>query len=117
MDTPLDPPDASAPAVLRLWRGAAAPADVPAYLDHLRTRVEPQLATLDGYRGVAVLTRPAGTLVEIVVMTRWRSLGDVTAFAGPDIDAAVVEPEARAVLVEYDAFVRHFSVAFEAISD
>lgn len=119
MEIPVEPSDesAAAPAVLRLWRGATTPAQLPAYLEHLRTRVEPVLGTIDGYLGVAVLTRPVDTLVEIVVMTRWRSLADVTAFAGPDIDAAVVEPEARALLAEYDSLVRHFSVAFEAIRD
>ena len=118
MEIPVAPSDESAPLpVLRLWRGATTPAQVPAYLEHLRTRVEPALATLDGYLGVAVLTRPVEALVEIVVMTRWRSLADVTAFAGPDIDTAVVGPEARALLADYDGFVRHFSVVFEATRD
>ena len=118
MEIPVEPPDESAAfPVLRLWRGATTPAQVPAYLEHLRTRVEPMLAALDGYLGVAVMTRPVEALVEILVMTRWRSLADVTAFAAPDIDAAVVEPEARAVLIEYDDFVRHFSIVFEATRD
>jgi hypothetical protein len=118
MDAPLDRLEQSAPApVLRLWRGAASPAQVPAYLHHLRTRVEPVLATLDGYLGVAVMTRPVDALVEIVVLTRWQSIAAVSAFAGPDIDAAVVEPEARAVLAEYDTFVRHFTVALEVGND
>ncbi len=109
-------PDAP-PAVLRVWRGAATPANLPAYLRHLRARVEPALASLDGYLGVAVLTRPAGDLVEILVMTRWRSRAAIAAFAGPDLEAAVVEAEARAVLAEYDRVVRHFDVALEATSD
>lgn len=103
-------------AVLRVWRGAAAPPDVPVYLHHLRARVEPALERLDGYLGVTVLTRPVGALVEIVVMTRWRSHGDIAAFAAPDIEAAVVEPDAQAILAEYDRFVRHFAVAHESAS-
>ena len=31
-------------------------------------------------------------------------------FAGEDAERAVVEPEAQAVLAEYDDFVRHYEV-------
>ena len=101
-------------AVLRVWRGAAKPADVPAYLAHFRSRVEPALRALSGFRGAEVLTRPAGALVEIVVQTRWTSLDAVVAFAGLDRDVAVVEPDALAVLAEHDAFVRHYAVRHES---
>ena len=98
--------------VLRVWRGAARPSEVSAYLAHFRSRVEPALCALAGFRGAEVLTRSAGALVEIVVQTRWTSLDAVTAFAGPDRDVAVIEPEALAVLAEHDSFVRHFTVAY-----
>ena len=94
-----------------MWRGAAKPSDLPAYLEHFRSRVEPGLRGLTGFQGAEVLTRPAGPLVEIVVQTRWVTLHAVAAFAGPELDAAVVEPEALAVLAEHDSFVRHFTVA------
>ena len=97
--------------VLRVWRGAAKPADVPRYLAHFRTRVEPVLRALAGFRGAEVLTRPEGGLVEIVVQTRWASLDAVAAFAGADRSSAVVEPDALAVLAEHDSFVRHYAVA------
>ena len=102
---------AASDPVLRVWRGAAKPADVPAYLAHFRGHVEHTLRALAGYRGAEVLTRPAGDVVEIVVQTRWASLDAVTAFAGPDPNVAVVEPDALAVLAEHDAFVRHYAVA------
>jgi heme-degrading monooxygenase HmoA len=98
-------------AVLRVWRGAAKPADVPRYLAHFRARVEPALRALAGFRGAEVLTRKADALVEIVVQTRWASLDAVTAFAGTDRDVAVVEPAALAILEEHDSFVRHYAVA------
>jgi heme-degrading monooxygenase HmoA len=46
-------------------------------------------------------------------VTRWRSLDAVRAFAGADPDAAVVEPEAAAVLTRYDARVKHYEVVLE----
>ncbi len=38
------------------------------------------------------------------------SLDDVRAFAGPDYDVAVVPPQARALLVRFDARSAHYEV-------
>jgi hypothetical protein len=38
-------------------------------------------------------------------------------FAGEAADAAVVEPEARAVLAEYDDFVRHYEITHASQGD
>jgi heme-degrading monooxygenase HmoA len=103
---------ASGTEVVRIWRATASSNNVPAYLMHFSANVEPALRELDGFRGAEVLTRPAGDVVEIVVQTRWASLAAVSAFAGADLDVAVVDPEAAAVLAEYVTFVRHFTVAY-----
>jgi hypothetical protein len=49
-----------------------------------------------------------------VVESRWQSMDAVRAFAGAAPEQAVVEPAARAVLVEFDDFVTHYEVMFEA---
>jgi hypothetical protein len=59
-----------------------------------------------------VLQRDDGDLVEILVMTMWKSMDDVRRFTGDDPVQAVVEPEARAVLSDYDATVRHYALIF-----
>ena len=51
-----------------------------------------------------------GGRTEIVVVTRWRSMDAVRAFAGEDVAAAAVEPAARAVLDDFDARVRHIEL-------
>jgi heme-degrading monooxygenase HmoA len=45
-----------------------------------------------------------------VVLTFWESLDAMRAFAGADTKTAVVAPEARAVLKDYDHEVRIFEV-------
>jgi len=40
-------------------------------------------------------------------------MDSVRAFAGPNIEKAVVEPGAVAVLIEFDAEVRHYDVIEE----
>ena len=96
--------------IARLWRARVAdPASgsAEAYLRHFREHVRPALERLAGHRGSQVLTREG----EIIVLTFWDSMEAVRAFAGADAERAVVEPEARAVLAEFDDFVRHYEVA------
>jgi heme-degrading monooxygenase HmoA len=97
--------------IARLWKGVAP--DKPnadAYLRHLGAKVLPALATIDGYRDLRVLRREDRGRVEFLVMTFWDSMAAIRRFAGADPERSVVEPEARAVLAEYDDFVRHYEV-------
>ena len=76
--------------IARLWRGRAAGA-------------------ISGYRGARVLRSG----LEFLVITEWDSMDAVRRFAGDDPQVAVVEPEARAVLSEFDEAVRHYEVVGE----
>lgn len=74
-------------------------------------RVLPSLDRIPGYRGATVLRRAGSTGVEFIVMTFWSSMEAIRGFAGEDVERAVVEPEARAVLIESEDTVRHYVVA------
>ena len=54
---------------------------------------------------------PTTAVAELVVVTRWTSVDAIRAFAGDEIDVAVVEPAARAVLADFDRRVRHIELA------
>jgi heme-degrading monooxygenase HmoA len=96
--------------IARVWRGVAPDrASADAYVRHLVTNVLPALSAIQGHRGVRVLERQEGN-IEVLVMTFWDSMDAIRRFAGPDTERAVVEPEARALLTQYDAFVRHYTV-------
>jgi hypothetical protein len=43
-------------------------------------------------------------------LTFWDSIASIRRFAGMDPTAAVVEPEAQALLTRFDAHVKHFDV-------
>jgi mannose-6-phosphate isomerase-like protein (cupin superfamily) len=96
----------------RAWTDEQANAD--AYAAHFERAVRPALEATDGFVD-ARLERfdGEGGRTEIVVVTRWDSLDAVRAFAGDDVDAAVVEPEARAVLAGFDERVRHIELSDE----
>ena len=58
--------------------------------------------------------RLLGDRIEFLVLTRWKSMDAIRAFAGGEIDNAVVEPGAVAALINFDAKVQHYEVIDEA---
>ena len=100
--------------IVRQWRGSATPANADAYFHHVTGTVFPSLTGLAGHRGAYLLRRDVEDGVEFLAVTLWVSREAIHAFAGPDIDVAVVEPQAHAVLKEADGFVKHYEVAFGA---
>lgn len=99
--------------IARVWRGATTPAEADAYVAHLRERTFPTLTHIPGHRGGYVLRRESGGRVEFTVVTLWESLGAIRAFAGADAEAAVVPPEARALLASCDDRAVHWDVALD----
>ena len=101
--------------IARLWRGRAADArQADAYVRHFTGTVFPELKEMDGHRGAWLLRREVDGRTEFIALTLWESRQSIEAFAGPDISKAVVEPEARAVLSDFDDFATHYEVAFKA---
>ena len=96
--------------IARLWSAKATPSQAPAYADHLRNHVLPAVRNVDGYAGAMLLERQADGAVEIIVITRWRSLDAIREFAGADLDEAVVTDEASALLTSFDRRVRHYEL-------
>jgi heme-degrading monooxygenase HmoA len=95
---------------MRTWRAEAGSSGAEGYEDHFRSEVMPTLRKLAGFQGAYVGRRDAGEGVELVVVTLWASLDAVREFAGPNIDHAVVHPDAAAVLARWDQQVGHYDV-------
>jgi heme-degrading monooxygenase HmoA len=99
--------------IVRSWAAHTTAEHLPAYVKHVRTRVLPVLNQIDGYEGARLLQRPTGDAIEVVVLTRWRSLDAIRRFAGDDLEAAVVEEDAAVLLLDFDPRVKHYDVALE----
>jgi heme-degrading monooxygenase HmoA len=98
--------------IARIWHGTSDIERADRYIEHLRTRTLPQLATLDGQRGVCVLRRAESpTGVAVIVVTLWDSVEAIGRFAGSDVEAAVVPAEAQALLTSWDERASHWDVA------
>ena len=102
--------------IVRMWRGQAKAANADAYERFVTTKVFAELPAIAGHRGAYLLKRPIenGNEVEFIAVTLWESLAAIRGFAGDDIDRAVIEPDARAVLSSFDDVVRHFELAHAA---
>jgi mannose-6-phosphate isomerase-like protein (cupin superfamily) len=90
---------------------AAGVREADAYCAYFDGTVRPQLEGIDGFLGASLERVEHDPGIEIVVVTRWRSLDAIRAFAGEDVEVSVVEPEARAVLASFDGRVRHIELA------
>jgi hypothetical protein len=104
--------------IARLWQGATRPENADAYAAHLRDHILPELAKLPGWAGAFVMRRPgprAGDDVAYAVMTLWFSERAVRAFAGDDVEAAVVPPEALALLSAHDERAVHWELPLARI--
>jgi heme-degrading monooxygenase HmoA len=103
----------------RTWSATATSAGATAYSSYFAGTLLPQLRELPGFTGAYLLRRDldetetgTGTgIVELTAHTFWQSPEAISAFAGDDITRAIVEPEAQAMLLDYERTATHRSVA------
>ena len=98
--------------ICRIWHGWTRAANADAYEQLLRSEIFTGIAgrRLPGYHGIELLRRPGADTVEFVTLMWFDSIEAVQAFAGPDYEAAVVPPAARAPLQRFDARSAHYEV-------
>ena len=96
--------------ILRMWKARTTAEKFGAYAQHVTGKVFPALSAIAGYKGAYLMRRTIAGAVEIMVLTLWESIETVRKFAGSDVDQAVVEPEARAVLTDFDETVAHYEI-------
>ena len=94
--------------VARMWRGWTTPANAKAYEAFLFDTLLPQVKALDGYVSAEVLHRMDGDQIAWVSILKFASMEHIRQFAGDTPEAAVLEPEALALLSRYDTHVTHF---------
>ena len=101
---------------VRTWSATADAEGAGNYGRYFTGTLLPELHKLPGFEGAYLLRRDLGEdgTVELTAHTFWESPEAIRAFAGDDITAAIVEPEARAMLLDFDRTATHRSVAADA---
>lgn len=98
--------------IVRTWKARATPMNARSYVAFFHRAIRPELGRFPGHKGSLVLTRADDSNVEITVLTMWDSFDSISAFA-PDVDKAVVEPEAKDLLLSFDPNVLHYHCALD----
>lgn len=96
----------------RIWHGYTTPANADVYEKLLKEEIFLGIRgrNIPGFREIQLFRRDLGPEVEFVTLMWFDSLDAVRAFAGPDYEAAVVPPQARAVLARFDHRSQHYEV-------
>jgi heme-degrading monooxygenase HmoA len=103
---------------VRTWSARADAAGAGSYIRYFTGTLLPELRKLPGFEGAYLLRRDLdghGT-VELTTHTFWESPEMIRAFAGDDITLAIVEPQARDMLLDFDHTATHRTVAADARS-
>ena len=106
----LPPEPKPGPLIARHWKGVTTAANAEAYTAHLRRETFPALSRIAGFEHASIQWRGVSDGIEFLIVTVWRSLDAIKAFAGDDVEAAVVPPAAQALLSRYDDRVTHYEI-------
>jgi heme-degrading monooxygenase HmoA len=96
--------------IARHWCGWTRRENAEAYENFLRHRIFPELETIEGYRGGQLLRHDDGAETEFIVLNLFESLEAVKRFAGEQYATAVIEPEAKRLLMRWEETAEHYEV-------
>jgi len=99
--------------IARHWKGIAKAELAAAYTAHLLEETFPALSQLKGFIKAYILTRAVTNGVEFLIITEWGSLLAIKAFAGEDMETAVVPKIVQEMMVQYDQKASHYEIAHE----
>jgi heme-degrading monooxygenase HmoA len=99
--------------IARTWTGAVRRADADEYAEYIRDTGFTEYGETPGNRGAWLLRRDEGERTEFITLSLWESEGAIRAFAGDDIEAAVLYPEDERYLIGGESRVAHYRVVGE----
>jgi heme-degrading monooxygenase HmoA len=95
--------------IARVWRGVVRLDDADEDAEYIRDTGFTEYAQTSGNRGAWMLRRDTGDRAEFITLSLWDSVDAIQAFAGDDIEAAVLYPEDARYLVG-ESTVTHYQV-------
>ena len=97
--------------IARIWTGAVRREDGDEYAEYMRATGLAGYAATPGNRGAWLLRRDdADGTTEFITLSLWEGVAAIRAFAGDDIEAAVLYPEDERYLVG-ESTIAHYEVA------
>jgi heme-degrading monooxygenase HmoA len=96
----------------RIWRGTVRTADADEYARYIRDTGFAEYGRTAGNRGAWMLRRDEGGETEFITFSMWDSREAIKAFAGEDIEAAVLYAEDEKYLIG-ESTIAHYDVVDE----
>ena len=93
--------------IARVWTGEVRRPDAETYAGYIRETGFREYGETAGNRGAWLLRRDEGDETEFVTLSLWESRQAIVAFAGEDIEAAVLYPEDEAYLLGESSITHH----------
>jgi heme-degrading monooxygenase HmoA len=100
--------------IARMWTGTVRTEDAEVYAQYIRETGFAEYGRTVGNRGAYLLQRDQDGRTEFIALSLWESVDAIRAFAGDDIEAAVLYPEDERYLVDGESSVTHYEVADRA---
>jgi heme-degrading monooxygenase HmoA len=97
--------------IARTWTGTVRTTDADDYADYIRETGFAEYGKTPGNRGAWLLRRDDDGTTEFITLSLWDSVAAIRAFAGDDIEAAVLYPEDERYLIDGGTQIRHYEVA------
>jgi heme-degrading monooxygenase HmoA len=99
--------------IARVWSGAVRSAEADEYAAYIHETGFAEYGRTRGNRGAWLLRRDDGDRTELIALSLWESADAIRAFAGEDIEAAVLYPEDERYLIGGESRILHYDVAAE----
>jgi len=96
--------------IARTWHGVVPLKKADEYHDYLLRTGVADCQSTSGNLGVQVLRRIEADEAHFLFISFWRSLDDIRAFAGDEVEVARYYPEDREYLLELEPLVTHYDV-------
>jgi heme-degrading monooxygenase HmoA len=93
--------------IMRTWRGVVRRTDADKYADYIRDTGFAEYGETPGNRGAWLLRRDDGEETEFITLSLWESREAIVAFAGDDIEAAVLYDEDAKYLLGESTITHH----------
>jgi len=99
--------------IARIWSGTVRTTDAERYADYIRDTGFAEYGRTPGNRGAWLLRRDDGddATTQFITLSMWEDIAAIRAFAGDDIEAAVLYPEDERYLVDGGTDIRHYEIA------
>ena len=98
--------------IARSWTGTVRRTDAEQYTEYIRETGFSEYGGTPGNRGAWILRRDEAGQTRFLTLSLWESEDAIRAFAGDDIDAAVLYPEDERYLIG-ESEVAHYEVVGE----